>query len=84
MYRTLAAEDAENVTAVLANRQALRPEERCWLASRVAANPHAAGQGGASTPLSAGPMTASAAAAKLPVPQRSPGDLPLFSMNKAN
>jgi hypothetical protein len=78
----VAAGDEADLGAILASWQALRPEERWWLAGRVAANPSQRTMRGLAMLLSGGPIE-TGAAPRIPAPKyREAGSLPLFDLPK--
>jgi hypothetical protein len=75
-----AGEEAD-VPAILASWQALRPEERWWLAGRVAANPTSRVVRGLAMLLSGGPAdTGASSHAATPKPREGALSLPLFDL----
>ena len=78
----VAAGDEADLPAILASWQALRPEERWWLAGRVAANPTPRVARGLAMLLSGGPAQGDAGYRKLGSAARQAALLPLFDVPK--
>lgn len=76
------AGDEADLPAILASWQALRPEERWWLAGRVTANPTPRVARGLAMLLSSGPAQADASLRKPGATARGSARLPLFDLPK--
>jgi hypothetical protein len=78
----VAEADEADLPAILASWQALRPEERWWLAGRVAANPTARVARGLAMLLSGGPAQGDASHRRIGSAARQTAPLPLFDLPK--
>ena len=79
----MTAGDEEDLGAILASWQALRPEERWWLAGRVAASPTTRVARGLAMLLSDGTASSEPASDRAGARQKEVGGLPLFKLPEA-